>query len=247
MKKAQCSASPVTTNHFLLHQIYGVLEKLCSICILIFKQAPVAIKIAIVEDIEDIRNGLNLILNLTDGYECNCVCSNGTEAIAKIPSYNPDVVLMDIHMPVMNGIEAVRILKKKLPHTQFLMCTVYDEDEYIFDSLRSGATGYILKKTPPAKLLEAIKDIYEGGSPMSSTIARRVMTSFNESDIIMPVDVLSMREKEILQQLSRGNPYKKIAADLCISAETVRTHIRNIYEKLQVHSREEAIRKAYKV
>ncbi len=204
------------------------------------------IKIAIVEDIDDIRTGLQLILNMTEGYECNCLCSNGKEAVAKIPAYQPDVVLMDIHMPVMNGIEAVRILKKKLPQTQFMMCTVYDEDEFIFDSLRSGATGYILKKTPPAKLLEAIKDIYDGGSPMSSTIARRVMTSFNDKEITLPVDTLSLREKEILQQLSRGNPYKKIAGDLHISTETVRTHIRNIYEKLQVHSREEAIRKAYR-
>ncbi len=204
------------------------------------------IKIAIVEDIEDIKNGLHLILNMTEGYECNCICSNGKEALAKIPEYNPDVVLMDIHMPLMNGIEAVKVLKKKLPHTQFLMCTVYDEDEYIFESLRSGATGYILKKTPPAKLLEAIKDIHEGGSPMTSTIARRVMNSFNESEITLPVDTLSLREKEILQSLSRGNPYKKIASDLYISTETVRTHIRNIYEKLQVHSREEALRKAYR-
>jgi DNA-binding NarL/FixJ family response regulator len=204
------------------------------------------VKIAIAEDIDDIRNGLHLIINNTDGYECNCVCKNGQEAIDKIPAYQPDVVLMDINMPFVNGVEAVRILKTKLPATQFMMCTVYDEDEHVFESLKAGASGYILKKTPPAKLLEAIQEIYNGGSPMSSTIARKVMTSFSENKVQQPVDNLSAREKEILQQLGRGLQYKQIAASLSLSTETIRTHIRNIYEKLQVHSKDEALRKAYK-
>ncbi len=204
------------------------------------------VKIAIAEDIDDIRNGLHLIINNTDGYECNCVCKNGQEAVDKIPGYKPDVVLMDINMPVVNGVEAVRILKTKLPATQFMMCTVYDEDEHVFESLKAGASGYILKKTPPAKLLEAIQEIYNGGSPMSSTIARKVMTSFSENKVQQPVDNLSTREKEILQQLGRGLQYKQIAAGLSLSTETIRTHIRNIYEKLQVHSKDEALRKAYK-
>lgn len=204
------------------------------------------IKIAIAEDIDDIRNGLHLIINNTDGYECGCICKNGQEAIEKIPAYNPDVVLMDINMPGINGVEAVRVLKQKLPDTQFMMCTVYDEDEHVFESLKAGASGYILKKTPPAKLLEAILEIYNGGSPMSSTIARKVMTSFIDNKIHQPVDDLSSREKEILLQLGRGLQYKQIAASLSLSTETIRTHIRNIYEKLQVHSKEEALRKAYK-
>lgn len=204
------------------------------------------VKIAIAEDIDDIRNGLHLIINNTDGYECNCVCKNGQEAVDKIPAYKPDVVLMDINMPFINGVEAVRILKAKLPATQFMMCTVYDEDEHVFESLKAGASGYILKKTPPAKLLEAIQEIYNGGSPMSSTIARKVMTSFSENKVQQPVDNLSTREKEILQQLGRGLQYKQIAASLSLSTETIRTHIRNIYEKLQVHSKDEALRKAYK-
>ncbi len=203
------------------------------------------IKVAIAEDIDDIRNGLHLIINSTEGFSCDCICRNGNEAVEKMPAYLPDVVLMDINMPGINGVEAVRILKQKLPSTQFMMCTVYEEDEHVFESLKAGATGYILKKTAPAKLLEAIQEIYKGGSPMSSTIARKVMVSFAENKVQQPVDALTEREKEILHQLSRGMQYKTIAADLSLSIETVRTHIRNIYEKLQVHNKVEAIKKAY--
>lgn len=204
------------------------------------------IKVAIAEDIPEIRTGLQLIINSTTGYECGCVCRDGREALEKIPAYEPDVVLMDINMPGVNGVEAVRLLKPKMPGAQFIMCTVYEEDEHVFDSLKAGATGYILKKTPPARLLEAITEVYNGGSPMSSTIARKVMTSFAEKKITQPVDDLSEREKEILGLLARGLQYKGIAAELSLSVETVRTHIRNIYEKLQVHTRDEALRKAYR-
>lgn len=204
------------------------------------------IKVAIAEDIDDIRDGLRLIINNTDGFECGCVCKNGQEALEKIQDYQPDVVLMDINMPGINGVEAVRQLKPKMPSTQFMMCTVYEEDEHVFESLKAGATGYILKKTQPARLIEAILDIYNGGSPMSSTIARKVLTSFNENKVTQPVDALSQREKDVLNMLGRGMQYKTIAAALSLSPETVRTHIRNIYEKLQVHTREEALRVAYK-
>lgn len=204
------------------------------------------IKVAIAEDVDDIRNGLQLIISGTEGYECGCVCRNGTEAINELPAYKPDVVLMDINMPGLNGVEAVRRLKPRMPSTQFIMCTVYEEDEHVFDSLKAGATGYILKKTPPAKLLEAIAEVYNGGSPMSSTIARKVMSSFSENKIKQPVDDLSEREKEILSLLARGLQYKGIAGELSLSVETIRTHIRNIYEKLQVHNKAEAIRKAYR-
>lgn len=203
------------------------------------------IKVAIAEDIDDIRDGLHLIINSTDGYECNCVCKNGHEATEKIPLYKPDVVLMDINMPGINGVEAVRILKQQLPSTQFMMCTVYEEDEHVFDSLKAGATGYVLKKTPPGKLLDAITEIFNGGSPMSSTIARKVMVSFADNRVKQPIDDLTEREKEILNQLARGMQYKGIAAQLSLSVETVRTHIRNIYEKLQVHNKTAAIQKAY--
>ena len=204
------------------------------------------IKVAIAEDIEDIRNGLFQIISNTEGFECGCTCKDGNEALEKLPAYQADVVLMDINMPGVIGVEVVRLLKPKMPDTQFMMCTIYEEDEHIFESLKAGATGYILKKTQPAELLQAITEIYQGGSPMSSTIARKVMTSFSNKDIRQPVDKLSIREREILQLLGRGTPYKIIAANLFISIETVRTHIRNIYDKLQVHSREEAVRKAFK-
>lgn len=204
------------------------------------------IKVAIAEDIDEIRNGLQLIINNTGGFECGCTCCNGSEALEKIPGYLPDVVLMDINMPGMTGIEVVRRLKPLLPATQFLMCTVYEEDEHVFESLKVGATGYILKKSRPARLIEAIQDIHNGGSPMSSTIARKVISSFGEHKVNQPVDALTPREKEILNMLGRGMQYKAIAASVSLSTETIRTHIRNIYEKLQVHSREEALKKAYK-
>lgn len=203
------------------------------------------IRIAIAEDVDEIRTGLQLIINGTAGYACDCVCRNGDEALRLIPAYAPDVVLMDINMPGTNGVEAVRLLKQQLPATQFMMCTVYEEDEHVFESLKAGATGYILKKTAPARLLEAIQEIYDGGSPMSSTIARKVLTSFAEHRPGLPVDELTTREKEILQHLGRGLQYKAIADLLSLSTETVRTHIRNIYEKLQVHNKTEALRKAY--
>lgn len=205
-----------------------------------------SIKVAITEDVDDIRNGLQLILNNTEGFTCTLVCRNGEEALRLLPGYQPDVVLMDINMPGTNGVEVVRQLKPKMPATQFVMCTVYEEDEHVFESLKAGATGYLLKKTQPAKLIEALQDVYNGGSPMSSTIARKVMTSFSSLQVEQPVDQLSLREKEVLAMLGKGMQYKAIAASMSLSTETVRTHIRNIYEKLQVHSREDALRKAYR-
>lgn len=204
------------------------------------------IKVAIAEDIDDIRNGLQLIINSTHGFECKCACKNGREAQELIPVYKPDVVLMDINIPLINGVEVVRALKPKMPAVQFLMCTVYEEDGHIFESLKAGATGYILKKTPPAKLIEAIQDVYQGGSPMSSSIARKVLNSFSSQNHIQPVDELTARERDVLNMLGRGMQYKAIANEINLSAETVRTHIRNIYEKLQVHTKEEALRKAYR-
>lgn len=211
-----------------------------------YKFVTMPIKIAIAEDIDEIRGGLQLIINNTAGFECNCLCKNGIEALEKIPAYVPDVVLMDINMPGLNGIEVVKRLKPQLPSTQFVMCTVYEEDEHVFESLKVGATGYLLKKTPPAKLLEAIQEVYQGGSPMSGSIARKVLGSFSNNKVSQPIDLLSQREKEILNMLGRGMQYKGIAVAINISTETVRTHIRNIYEKLQVHTKSEALKKAYK-
>jgi len=202
------------------------------------------IRVAIVEDTEDIRNGLSLLIGGSEGFECRHVYASAEDALKELPAVRPDVVLMDIHLPGISGIECVRLLKEKCPDTQFLMNTVYEQEEQIFDSLKAGATGYILKKTPPAKLLEAISDIHSGGSPMSGQIARKVIGTFQPQAAQHDND-LSSREKEILEALAKGLRYKEIADQHHISVDTVRTHIRKIYEKLQVHSRTEALNKVY--
>jgi len=202
------------------------------------------IRVAIVEDTKDIREGLALLIGASEGYECVDVCPDGETALQKLPLSKPDVVLMDINMPGISGVECVRQLKAILPSAQFLMCTVYEEDEHIFNSLKAGATGYILKKTAPTKLLEAITDIYNGGSPMTGGIARKVIASFRPAAPSAGSE-LSSRELEILETLAKGYRYKEIADKLFISIDTVRSHIRKIYEKLQVHSRTEALNKVF--
>jgi DNA-binding NarL/FixJ family response regulator len=202
------------------------------------------IQVAIVEDTTDIREGLALLIGLSEGFTCNHVFSNAEDALAALPAIQPDVVLTDIHLPGISGIDMVKILKPQIPHTQFLMCSVYEDDERIFQSLKNGATGYLVKNSTPAKILSAIEEISEGGSPMSSSIARKVISSFQ---ITNPGDQydLSEREKEILHFLSEGLMYKEVAHRLFISIDTVRTHVRKIYEKLEVHSRTEALNKYY--
>ncbi len=201
------------------------------------------IQVAIVEDIREIKEGLELLIDSSEGFRCIKTYSNAEEAIADLPQINPDVVLMDINLPGINGIEAVRTLKPKIPATQFIMSTVYEDDENIFESLKAGASGYLLKKTAPSKILESITEVYNGGSPMSSQIARKVIGSFQQKNSIEDSSLLTQREKEILKLLARGLRYKEIAAELTISIDTVRTHTRHIYEKLQVQSRIEAINK----
>ena len=203
-----------------------------------------SIRIAIVEDEKTVRDGLKLLIDGTEGYKCVALYPNAEEALRGIFDSNPDVVLMDIHLPGMSGIECVRRLTKQDPDFQIIMLTVYEDDEGIFKSLAAGAQGYILKKTPPVKLLEAISEVYNGGSPMSSQIARRVVDFFQTKEVDSEqAEKLTEREQEILSFLSKGYRYKEIADVLCISIETVRTHIRNIYEKLHVHSRTEALLK----
>lgn len=206
------------------------------------------IRVGIVEDDEDIRRTLELIVKGTPGLECVCVCENGNGAIESVPKSNCDVVLMDINMPGINGIDCVRILKEKCPETQFMMCTVYEEDEKIFSALRAGASGYIIKKTTPAQLLEAIREIHEGGSPMSPAIARRVVQAFKSGKSELSDETVSLteREKEILILLSKGFRYKEIADQLSISLDTVKRHAHNIYEKMHVQSRTDAINKAFR-
>lgn len=200
------------------------------------------ISVAIVEDTTEIRNGLAMLVNYSEGFRCEHTFSNAEEALTQIPTINPDVVIMDIHLPGMSGIACVAKLKPLCPNTQFMMCTVYEDDTNVFEAIKAGATGYILKKTPPSKILEALQDIYNGGSPMSGQIARKLLLSFQPKANPLK-ETLSQREQEIVEMLSKGLRYKEIADKLFISVETVRTHIRNIYEKLQVNSRTEALNK----
>lgn len=201
------------------------------------------IKVVIVEDVKEIREGLQILIDASEGFVCVKTFAAGEEAVAELPQINPDVVLMDIHLPGISGIEAVRKLKNQCPDTQFIMSTIYEDDESIFESLKAGASGYLLKKTAPSKIIDSIMEVYAGGSPMSGQIARKVIDSFQKKDSIDQSELLTQREKEILRSLSKGLRYKEIAAQLNIGLETVRTHARNIYEKLQVQSRTEAINK----
>lgn len=206
------------------------------------------IRVSIVEDNRDIRQALEQILELSPGFEMAGSFSSGEDALAGIPALSPQVVLMDIHLGGVDGIECVRVLKRRFPEILFMMCTVYEDDAKIFEALRAGASGYVLKKTTPDKLLDAIKELQEGGSPMSSQIARKVVAtfqgagSFEDTDRL---DSLSKREMEILEMLAKGMIYKEISQALFISPETVRKHVYHIYEKLHVNNRVEAINKFF--
>jgi DNA-binding NarL/FixJ family response regulator len=205
------------------------------------------INVAIVEDIADIREGLVYLINASEGFKCIANFSNAEDALNRLPQLNTDVVLMDVNLPGISGIDCLTELKRHNAKYQVIMLTIFEDDETIFKSLQAGASGYVLKKTSPAQLLEAIKDVVNGGSPMSSQIARKVVASFQNKNLALNNhDQLSAREMEILTFLSKGYRYKEIADILFISIETVRTHIRNIYEKLQVHSRTEALLKVKK-
>lgn len=208
------------------------------------------ISVCIVDDNKELRNALEEILSMSHGYKCVGTMGGVEDAVNQIPLLRPDVVLMDINLgSTETGIDAVRVLKPRMPDTNFMMCTVYEEDEKIFEALSAGASGYILKKTDPSRLLEAIRELYEGGAPMSSQIARKVVAAFrqkeNESTEKEELDLLSAREKEILELLARGLMYKEIASQLFLSPETVRKHVYHIYEKLHVNNRVAAVNKFY--
>ena len=208
------------------------------------------IPVAIVEDNNDIRFALEQIVEMSEHCELAGSCINGEEALVKLPIFNPKVVLMDISLGGISGIEVVRALKISHPEILFMMCTIYEDDEQIFEALSAGASGYILKKTPPGKLLEGIQELMEGGSPMSSQIARKVVAAFQNKKTDKPntdaeLDILSKREKEILEMLSKGLLYKEIADAMFISIETVRKHVYHIYEKLHVSNRIEAVNKFF--
>lgn len=202
-----------------------------------------SIKISIVEDQHEMRESLVAWLADAPGLHCVGAHATGEEALKKIPVENPDVVLMDINLVGMNGIQCVARLKKTLPKLQILMLTTYDEGEPIFDSLRAGANGYILKNMPQSELVDAVRQVYSGGAPMSLQVARKVINHFHQSKPAPDLESLTDREQDILKLLAKGYMYKEIADQLAISLSTVRSHVCAVYEKLHVHSRTEAAMK----
>jgi len=202
------------------------------------------ISVSIVEDNDKLRETLARVLDRADGFRCVSQYASAEDALKDLPQVKPDVVLMDINLPGMNGVECVRQLKKLLPGIQVMMLTVYEDTENIFNALAAGANGYLLKRTPGRELLEAIQAVHRGGSPMTMHIARKVVQSFQRSAAAeAATENLSEREQQVLDLLSRGLMYKEIADKLNIRYETVHTYIRRIYEKLQVRTRTEAVAK----
>ena len=205
-----------------------------------------SISIAIVEDLDVVRNGLKDFISLSTDFLVLGAFKTGEEALQKLPEIRPDIVIMDINLPGMNGIECIRQVKDKSPGTQFMMFTVYENDDKVFEALKAGASGYLLKNTGLLHIAESVKELHEGGSPMSANIARKMVNLFRDTDKKTPfLDILSTREKEILQLLAKGLLYKEIAEQLKITTGTVRIHIHKIYEKLHVQNRTEAINKAF--
>ena len=202
-----------------------------------------AVSVSIVEDNEKLRGTLARVLNRADGFSCASQYPSAEDALKDLPNVKPDVVLMDINLPGINGVECVRQLKKIMPQVLIIMLTVYEDTENIFDALAAGASGYLLKRTTGAELLNAIRDVQRGGSPMTAHIARKVVQSFQKNAPAQPAENLSEREQQVLDLLSQGLMYKEIADKLQISYETVHTYIRRIYEKLRVRTRTEAVAK----
>ncbi|MDQ3682372.1 MAG: response regulator transcription factor [Bacteroidota bacterium] len=202
------------------------------------------IRIAIVEDNNTLRQSLEQLINRADDMQCVASLCNLMNVISDLGKVNVDIVLMDIGLPNISGIEGVRTVKNNYPEIQVLMFTVFEDDEKIFAAIRAGASGYILKKTPPPEILEAIRELYTGGAPMSPSIARKVIHAFqSEPSSAMEDYKLTTREKEILYSLVDGLSYKKIAEKYVVSISTIRTHICNIYHKLHVNSKSQAVAK----
>ena len=203
------------------------------------------IKTSIVEDMRDIREGLATLINFTDGFQCSGAFRSMEEAIPRIKGNVPDVLLSDIGLPGMDGIEGIKILKEQYPNMTVLMLTVYDDDERIFDAICAGASGYLLKRTSPAKILENIREAVSGGAPMSPEVASRVIKLFREVRPPERVDYdLTPHETRVLKLLVEGHNYTTAAEQLRVSYNTIKFHMRHIYEKLQVHSKSEAVAKA---
>jgi DNA-binding NarL/FixJ family response regulator len=203
------------------------------------------IRVALVEDNPKLRKSLSTLLNSTSDLQCVDACADGETALRQLPSAAPDIVMMDIHLPGMSGIQCVARLSELLPQTRIVMLTAFESGEEIFDSLAAGAHGYLLKSTAPEQLLESIREVAAGGSPISGSVARKIVDFFRKPVASQSVEVLAPREREVLKLLAEGCPYKEIAVNMQVSLGTVRTYIERIYQKLHVHSRAEAAAKYF--
>ncbi len=205
------------------------------------------IKVLIYEDNSQLREGLTMLIDGSEGFSVVASKGNCTNVISELKTWKPDVVLMDIDMPVVSGIEGLRKIREVNQQVKVLMLTVFDDNSNVFEALQNGANGYLLKKTPPAKLLEYIQDVAAGGAPMTSSVASQVLKMFSDLPIKTKIEYhLSEREKQVLNLLVNGYSYKMIAGEMFISIDTVRSHIKKIYEKLQVNSKSEAVAKAFR-
>jgi DNA-binding NarL/FixJ family response regulator len=201
------------------------------------------ITVCIVEDLEDIRSGLAAIIKMTDGFKVLQTFSNAEDALQQLLILQPDIVIMDIHLPGISGIECIRRIHEKNRSIQFMMFTIYENSDTVFEALKAGATGYLLKNSSPAKIIESLQELYHGGSPMNSEIAKKLVTRFqnfsqNEYN-------LTPKEQKVLELMSKGYLYKEIASELNNTVNTIKQHIRHIYEKLHVQNKAEAINKMY--
>jgi DNA-binding NarL/FixJ family response regulator len=203
------------------------------------------IRVSIVEDLAEVREGLIELVQSDSELLMISSFRDAESAVQKLPDLQADIVIMDINLPGMSGIDCIKSIKEKCPGTQFMMFTVYENDEKVVQALRAGATGYLLKRTEPQRILESIKELSQGGSPMSSNIARKLLNIFVHEKVKTKKEILSNRENEVLQLLADGLLYKEIADRLCIGHGTVRQHIHNIYEKLHVSNRTEAVNKYF--
>ncbi|MBL7731325.1 MAG: response regulator transcription factor [Chitinophagaceae bacterium] len=205
------------------------------------------IKLVIVEDLEEVSEGLSEFIRRDPGLQLLSTFRTAEAAVLELPLLKPDIVIMDINLPGITGIECIRQIKKTGVSMQFMMFTVYENNDQVFEALKAGASGYLLKKTPPLQIIEAVKELHQGGSPMSASIARKLVTIFQEKETgtNSEASVLTPREKEVLELLAKGMLYKEIAEQLQISFHTVRQHIGKIYEKLHVQNKTEAINKVY--
>jgi DNA-binding NarL/FixJ family response regulator len=209
------------------------------------RPAHVPVRVVIIEDLREVREGLTMLINGTHGFQCAGSYRRMEEALTAIAGTRPDVILTDIGLPGMDGVEGTRILRERFPQVPILALTVYDDDDNVFNAICAGASGYLLKNTPPARLLESLREVVDGGAPMSPDVARRVVTLFREFRPPARASYhLTPQETELLKLMVEGHHYKTAAGALGISTNTISFHLKHIYEKLQVHSTTEAVAKA---